>query len=99
MTKPPNSDSAPAPVSKATAAFGRRVRARREELGLSQEKLADLIDLHWSYVGQIERGQRNLTLHNILILAAGLQVDPGELVKGLTAPGPEERKRTRSGSR
>ncbi|WP_117210583.1 helix-turn-helix domain-containing protein [Allorhizocola rhizosphaerae] len=94
MTKQPNSDSTATPVSKATETFGQRVRARREALGLSQEKLADLCELHWSYVGQIERGRRNLTLHNILILAAGLQVDPAELVQGLPAPKPEERKRT-----
>jgi transcriptional regulator with XRE-family HTH domain len=42
-------------------------------------------------VGQVERGRRNLSLHNILKIAAGLQVDPGDLVRGLKAP--EKRKR------
>jgi hypothetical protein len=37
-------------------------------------------------VGQVERGRRNLSLHNILKLAAGLHMDPGELVRGLQAP-------------
>jgi transcriptional regulator with XRE-family HTH domain len=72
------------PVSLATKTFGERVRARRLELGKSQEELADDIGLHWSYLGQVERGRRNLTLHNILKIAEGLQVDPGELVQGLT---------------
>ncbi len=78
--------SAPAPLSEAAAEFGRRVRARRNELGLSQEALADVARLHWTFVGQVERGRRNLTLHNILKLAAALDVDPGELVRGIPAP-------------
>jgi transcriptional regulator with XRE-family HTH domain len=75
-----------APLSAATAEFGKRVRARRNELGLSQEALADIAGLHWTFVGQVERGRRNLTLHNILKLSAGLDVDPGELVRGIAAP-------------
>lgn len=78
--------SAPAPLSEAAVEFGRRVRARRNELGLSQEALADVARLHWTFVGQVERGRRNLTLHNILKLAAALDVDPGELVRGIPAP-------------
>ena len=78
--------SSPAPLSEATAEFGRRVRARRGELGLSQEALADVARLHWTFVGQVERGRRNLTLHNILKLAVALRVDPGELVRGIPAP-------------
>lgn len=71
------------PVSSATAEFGARVRARRNELGLSQEGLAERCELHWTYIGQAERGQRNLTLHNIIRIAEALEVDPGELVSGL----------------
>lgn len=74
------------PISDATRKFGERVRARRHDRGQSQERLADECGLHWSYVGQVERGERNLSLHNILKIAAGLQIDPGELVRGLTAP-------------
>lgn len=76
----------PAPVSKAATQFGERVRARRNELGLSQEALADVAGLHWTFVGQVERGRRNLTLHNILKIARGLGVDPGDLVQGLKPP-------------
>jgi transcriptional regulator with XRE-family HTH domain len=74
------------PISQAAAEFGARVRARRYELGISQEKLADNCGLHWTFVGQVERGQRNLALHNILKLAAGLGIDPCELVKHLPVP-------------
>src|SRR5688572_32325948 len=56
----------PEPLSPATAAFGARVRTRRHELGLSQEALADLSGLHWTFLGQVERGRRNLSLHNVL---------------------------------
>ena len=87
------------PLSPATAARARvrvrspwmasrysaasRVRARREQLGLSQEKLAERTTLHWSYIGQVERGQRNLSLHNILRIATALDTDAGGLVSGL----------------
>jgi transcriptional regulator with XRE-family HTH domain len=74
------------PISPAARAFGERVRARRHELGESQEQLAHDCGLHWTFVGQVERGRRNLTLHNILKLAAGLGIDPAELVRGLTPP-------------
>jgi transcriptional regulator with XRE-family HTH domain len=74
------------PISDAARLFGERVRARRQQLGKSQEQLADDSSLHWSYLGQVERGQRNVTLHNILKLAKVLGVDPGELVRGLRAP-------------
>ena len=74
------------PISDATRQFGRRVAERRHELGLSQEKAAEVIGLHWTYLGQVERGRRNLTLHNILKIARGLKIDAGELVSGLPAP-------------
>lgn len=78
MTKPPISDAA--------ATFGERVRARRLELDKSQEKLAAESGMHWTYLGQVERGQRNVTLHNILKLAEMLELDPAELVRGLRPP-------------
>jgi transcriptional regulator with XRE-family HTH domain len=71
------------PVSDAARLFGERVRERRHELGLSQEGLAEGTSLHWSFIGRIERGQANLTLHNIVRLADVLSVDPAELTKGL----------------
>jgi transcriptional regulator with XRE-family HTH domain len=74
------------PLSSATATLGKRVRARREVLGLSQEALAHQIGVHWTFLGQVERGGRNLNLHNLLKIAQGLGLDPGELVTGLTPP-------------
>ena len=74
------------PISDAARIFGERVRTRRLELGKSQEKLAADSGLHWTFVGQVERGQRNLSLHNILKLAELLEIDPAELVRGLRPP-------------
>ncbi|QLL08985.1 helix-turn-helix transcriptional regulator [Mycobacterium vicinigordonae] len=71
------------PVTPATREFGRRVAARRHELGLSQERASEIVGVHWTYLGQVERGRRNLSLHNILKIAQGLQIDAGELVSGL----------------
>ncbi|HWC33489.1 MAG TPA: helix-turn-helix transcriptional regulator [Mycobacteriales bacterium] len=76
----------PDPVSEALAEFGARVRGRRNALGLSQEGLADRSGLHWTFVGQVERGRRNLSLHNLLKLAQALEIDPGKLVEGLAPP-------------
>lgn len=67
----------------ATDEFGLRIRARRLAAGLSQEALADVAGLHRTYVGSLERGERNVALLNILRLAAALGCDPGELVTGL----------------
>ena len=66
-----------------TEEFGRRVRARRLEIGLSQEALAERAGLHWTYVGSVERGERNIALRNIVLLAEALDVDCAVLVGGL----------------
>jgi transcriptional regulator with XRE-family HTH domain len=84
----------PEPISDAARILGERVRKRRERLGISQEALADRAELHWTFVGQVERGQRNISLHNLLKLAAGLGVDPGKLIQGLDPP-PESKKSSR----
>ena len=54
--------------------FGDAVRDRREEMGLTQEGLADKAGVHRTYLSDIERGSRNVSLINIERLAAGLAV-------------------------
>jgi len=53
-------------------AFGKIVRVKRLEKELSQEELADLADLHFTYVSSVERGERNISIENIAKLAKGL---------------------------
>ena len=67
----------------ARARLARHLRALRAARGLSQEALADLAALHRTYVGSIERCERNVSLDNIERLAAALGVDIGALL----APG------------
>lgn len=55
--------------------FGQRLREIRKEQGLSQEQLAFKAGLHRTYVGGIERGERNVALRNIQRLADALEVD------------------------
>lgn len=55
---------------------GRNVRAWREERGVSQEGLADVLGVHRTYVGGIERGERNLSLRSVERLADALGVEP-----------------------
>lgn len=63
--------------------FGRRVRAGRKALRLSQEQLGERAGLHRTYIGHVERGEVNPTLHNVLLLAEALELDASELVRGL----------------
>lgn len=73
----------PAPVLKRRRDFGQRVRVLRAERGLSQEALADLAGIHRTYVGSVERGERNIALDNINALADALGVSPAQLVDDL----------------
>ena len=60
--------------------LGRRVRQLRLERRLSQEKLAELADLHRNHVG-VERGEQNISIINIVKLANGLNVRPTKLIE------------------
>jgi DNA-binding XRE family transcriptional regulator len=64
-------------------AFGDRVRARRDELGLTQEALAHRAGLNRTYVATLESGERNPSLDTIVRVANGLGIDPGSLIEGL----------------
>ena len=63
--------------------FGKQVRKLRLERGLSQEKLAELANLHRNYVGGVERGERNIALLNIVALARALRIKPAKLLDPL----------------
>lgn len=61
--------------------FGNRVREERIKIGLSQEVLASRAGVHRTYVGMIERAEKNITLGNIVKIAKGLNVSVGDLMK------------------
>ena len=65
-------------------AFGRRLKTIRKILGFSQERLAELACLHRTYIGGVERGERNVSLVNIWRIAEALEIHPSEL---FAAPG------------
>lgn len=65
------------------ARFGERVRELRKRLGFSQEQFAERCDLDRTYIGGIERGERNVSLRNIAVLARALNVKVSELTVGL----------------
>ncbi len=60
---------------------GNNIRACRNRLGISQEKLAELSGLHRTYVGGVERGERNISILNLDKIAAALKVRPDALLR------------------
>lgn len=62
--------------------FAARVRAERKRLGLSQEALAEKTGLHRTYIGSVERGERNVSIDNIERIAKALSVKPADLLIG-----------------
>ena len=65
--------------------FAANLRLHREKASLSQEKLADLCDLHRTEISLLERSKRSPRLETIVILARGLKLAaPGELLEGIS---------------
>lgn len=61
--------------------FGQAVRTLRKRIGLSQESLAFKSELDRTYVGGVERGERNISLINIIKISKALNVNPSDLFK------------------
>ncbi|HNQ72339.1 MAG TPA: helix-turn-helix transcriptional regulator [Verrucomicrobiota bacterium] len=70
---------------KLQRAFGLAVRRARERLDVSQDKLAELANLHRTYIGSVERGERNISLVNIAGLARALKTTPTKLMAACEA--------------
>jgi transcriptional regulator with XRE-family HTH domain len=65
--------------------LGSNLRRRRREAGLSQERLAELCDLHRTEIGLLERGERSPRLDTLVTLARGLELSsPCELLDGIS---------------
>jgi transcriptional regulator with XRE-family HTH domain len=65
---------------------GRNLRAYRQAQGLSQEAFAELVGVHRTYMGGLERGERNLTLRSVERLASRLDLSPLQLLAQAPAP-------------
>ena len=63
--------------------FGERVQSLRNQAGISQEELAELAEMHRTYISGIERGERNVSLINIMRLASALGVSISKLMEGI----------------
>ena len=68
-----------APLSKFRCVFANHVRARRKELGISQEELADRAQVHRTFIGAVERGETNISIDNIARINDALGVPAFEL--------------------
>jgi transcriptional regulator with XRE-family HTH domain len=67
--------------SNARRIFAQKLRQIRQIRGLSQEELADMAGLHRTYVGSVERSERNISIDNMERLATALEVDITELLR------------------
>ena len=60
--------------------FGKNLRKYRTNLGVSQEKFAEMCNLHRTYISDIERGQRSISLGNVQKIADALKIEPYKLL-------------------
>ena len=90
MASTPSEQSEKSPV---LIAVGDAVRRRRKALGLSQEAFADACGIDRSYMGGVERGERNLAMLNIMRIIDALQIQPSEFFKDMDKP-PKKSKST-----
>lgn len=70
-------------TNRALAQFGADLRELRQQRGLSQERLAELAGLHRTYLGGIERGERNVSLINLLAIANALDLSLSAMLHGV----------------
>lgn len=73
-------------MSQLTSQIGERLRSLRLSAGLTQEGLAERADLHTTYIGQLERGEKNATIETVCKLADALNVPAARLFAHLPGP-------------
>lgn len=62
-------------------ALGEAIREQRKSLGVSQEDFAEMCDLHRTYIGQVERGEKNISFLNLLRIAGAFREKPSGLFR------------------
>lgn len=68
-------------LGKYIESLGEALRHRRAKIGYSQESFADAVGLHRTYIGAVERGERNITVKNLAKIADALDITPSLLLK------------------
>jgi len=63
--------------------LGNNIRRTRKDKKMSQEQLAERVSLHRTYIGSVERGERNISIENIVAIARALDLVPDQLLKGI----------------
>ena len=71
------------PADPVLAAVGKTIRKHRQRANWSQERLAEGSGLHWTYIGGIERGERNVAVKNFLKIARALNVKRSALLRDI----------------
>lgn len=66
---------------RALESLGEAVRNRRERIGLSQDELGHLSGMHRTYIGSVERGERNVTVGSLISICRALQLTPHQLLE------------------
>ncbi len=72
-------------MSNISIIVGERLRRRRIDMGYTQEKLAELADLHPTYIGQVERGEKNITIESLEKICIALKYSMDELFYNIHA--------------
>ena len=72
-----------AKIPKYRKVLGENIRIHRRKLGWSQIKLAEKSDLHHNYIGDIERGEENVSVDALMRIATAMKANLGELVMGI----------------
>ena len=70
-------------MNEILGALGERVRRLRKNKGYSQEAFADATGLHRTWMGAVERGERNLSFHNLVLISKALGMTLSELLSGV----------------
>jgi len=70
-------------VSELSKRFGEKIRSARTAKGISQDKLAVKSQIDRSYIGRIDRGEVNITMDKLYLLAAALECDPKDLLPSI----------------
>lgn len=78
-------------MSELTKQIGNRIRSYRTQLGYSQEKLAEISGCHYTYIGQIERGEKNPTLESVEKIAVALNITLSKLFENLSNDNPDRK--------